>query len=389
MLFLIELPISYFFMNSMKSAILSGAIAAIIAIVVIVVASSLGALGTTSGSLGSTSNPAGSGGSSQSGTLAVLMTDPPTVPNGVTAVFITYADLAIHVSNAGNNTGWHVLNTQGQINLMGIINVTQTVATANIQSGTFNALAFNITSSTVTYKGANYTADFVYGHNMLYVPITGGIRVQSGVTSAAVIDMTPTVLLLTNGTTSSNFSFAFIPYAKAYTIPAQSTINMHLQIGGKDDIQNAPWWLAVEHNTRFEITTVSLTPNSLSITVQNTGNASVLFRVAAVSTTTSASGGFVRIATGSEFFAPEANASLSAITAFGKGQAASKIAADGYLLAPGAGVTFTYSGQITVGLTWVHPQTQATGVQIGNRYIVTLSGNGQYAQTSVLATSSS
>jgi hypothetical protein len=87
-------------MNSMKSAILSGAIAALIAIAVMVTASSLGALGTTTGSLGSTSTPGGSGNSSQSGTLAILMTDPPTVPNGVTAVFITYADLAIHVSHA-------------------------------------------------------------------------------------------------------------------------------------------------------------------------------------------------------------------------------------------------------------------------------------------------
>jgi hypothetical protein len=224
---------------------------------------------------------------------------------------------------------------------------------------------------------------------MLYVPLTGGIQVQNGVTSAAVIDMTPTVLLLTNGTTSSNFSFAFIPYAKAYTIPAQSTINMHLKVGGKDDIQNASWWLALQHNTHFEITAVNLTPNSLSITVQNTGNASVLFRAAALTTTTSTSGGFVRITTGSEFFAPEANTSLSAITTFGNGQAASKIVADGYLLAPGASVTFTYSGPITLGLTWVHPLPQPTGVQLGNRYIVTISGNGQYAQTSVLATSSS
>jgi len=376
-------------MNSTKSAILSGAIAALIAIAVIAAASSLGTLGTTTGSLGSASATASNGSSSKSGTLAVLMTDPPTVPNGVTAVFITYANLEIHVSDAGNNTGWHVLNTQGEINLMSVINVTQTIATANIPSGTFNAIAFNITSSTVTYQGTNYTADLVYGHDMLYVPIVGGIQVQNGVTSAAVIDMTPTVLLLTNGTTSSNFSFAFIPYAKAYAIPGQSTVNMHLQAGGKDDIRNAPWWLALQQNTHFEITAVSLTPNSLSITVQNTGNASVLFRVAALTTTTSASGGFVRFTTGSEFFAPEANASLSAITAFGNGQAVDKIAADGYLLATGDSVTFTYSGAITLGLTWVHPLPLTAGIQLGNRYIVTISGNGQYAQTSVLATASS
>ena len=126
------------------------------------------------------------------------MTDPPTVPDGVTSVFIDYSNLAIHVSSAGNNTGWHVLGVGGQVDLMSVINSTQTIAKANISSGDFNALAFNVTSAIVTFNGVNYSADLVYQDHVLFVPIVGGINIIDGQASAAVIDLTPTVLLLGN-----------------------------------------------------------------------------------------------------------------------------------------------------------------------------------------------
>ena len=72
----------------------------------------------------------------------MLLTDPPTVPNGTTAVYVTYSGLAVHIAGAGNNSGWHVLNAQGSIDLMSIINVSQTIASANIQSGRFRRASF-------------------------------------------------------------------------------------------------------------------------------------------------------------------------------------------------------------------------------------------------------
>ena len=40
------------------------------------------------------------------GDFGVFMTDPPTVPDGTTAVYINYSDVQVHVSGAGNATGW-------------------------------------------------------------------------------------------------------------------------------------------------------------------------------------------------------------------------------------------------------------------------------------------
>ena len=59
------------------------------------------------------------------GTFAVLLTDPPTVPVGVTKVYVSYVDLAVHVSGMDNNSGWTILKTSGTIELMGTVNVSQ------------------------------------------------------------------------------------------------------------------------------------------------------------------------------------------------------------------------------------------------------------------------
>ena len=99
--------------------------------------------------LGSTSTAQ----SGPSGTLAVLLTDPPTVPNGVTAVYATYSDVQVHVNGAGNLSGWYDLHSSGQINLMSVINIGQTIASTSVPTGNYDALRFNVTAAMVTYQG--------------------------------------------------------------------------------------------------------------------------------------------------------------------------------------------------------------------------------------------
>ena len=88
-----------------------------------------------------------------SGTLAVVLTDPPTVPEGVTAVYATYTDVQVHVADAGNQSGWYDLLSSGQINLMSVINVGQTIGSTSVPSGLYNALRFNLSDFIVTYQG--------------------------------------------------------------------------------------------------------------------------------------------------------------------------------------------------------------------------------------------
>ncbi len=408
-------------MSSNRSLVLSAVSAAVIAIVLLSGIVALGVLNTTrstqittvpivassvtqsnsptqvgqiststqsvsTGQASSNSPPASQNGDD----LAVLMTDPPTVPNGVTAVYITYADLGIHVSGAGNNSGWHVLDLQGQINLMSIINSTQTIVDANVTSGNFNALAFNVTSAMVTFNGINYTADLVYQQHELYVPIVGGINVTQGLTSAAVIDVSPTVLLLGNTT---NPTFAFLPAATAYTIPAQSVSTLHLQTGERDNIQNDSWWVNILKNSRFEITGVTLTPTSLSFNVSNTGDAPVMLRIADLVSRTSISGGkiplsnFPSLLAISEVFVLEHNSSVIPITMVGNGIVENLIDSAGFILPVGATETFTFSGNLTLGgamASIIHP-SHVQYIIAGSTYVLSLTGNGQIAQAAVLA----
>jgi len=350
----------------------------------------VGQISASTQSISSGQAPNNSPPSQNADDLAVLMTDPPTVPEGVTAVYITYANLAIHVSDAGNNTGWHVLDLQGQIDLMSIINSTQTIVDANVTSGNFNALAFNVTSAIVTFNGLNYTADLVYQQHELYVPIVGGINVTQGLTSAAVIDVSPTVLLLGNTT---NPTFAFIPAAVAYTIPAQSVSTLHLQTGERDSIQNASWWANILKNSRFEITGVTLTPTSLSFNVSNTGDAPVMLRITDLVSRTSISGGkvplsnFPSLLTISEVFVLERNSTVIPITVVGNGIVENLIDSAGFILPMGATQTFTFSGNLTMGgamASIIHP-SRVQFITAGSTYILSLMGNGQIAQAAVLA----
>ncbi|MDG7000066.1 MAG: DUF4382 domain-containing protein [Nitrososphaerota archaeon] len=386
-------------MSSTRSVMVSGLVAAIIAIALIgsvigagllntrtTISSSTSSYTTLSSSSVSTSHSSTSTATQPStggGTLAVLMTDPPTIPNGTSAVYITYSNLAIHVSGAGNNSGWHPINSQGQIDLMGIINATQTIASANIQSGTFNAMEFNISSAIVTFNGVNYTAGLVYQEHMLYVPIVGGITIVDGQTSAAVLDLTPTVLLLG---TPANPSFAFIPSARAYTIPAQSISTHSLKVGDREDVRDQAWFQNIMKNNKFEISSVKLTPTSVAVTVTNTGSSSMMFRMVAVTSLASVSGGRISnlaaLASISEIFVVYPNATLAPL-ATSKQQMGEMILAGGYLLPPQASVTFNYTGIIQTGMY----QQSAQAVQIGGRYVVTVIANGFLAESLTVAQS--
>jgi len=325
-----------------------------------------------------------------SGALAVLMTDPPTVPVGVSDVYVTFENLGIHLSSAGNSTGWHILNVKGQIDLMSVINSTQTVASANITSGDFNALAFNVTSAEVTYDGSNYTADLIYKDHALFVPIIGGINVTNGETSAALIDVSPTVLLLGNTTSPT---FAFVPAAAAYTVPAQSVNSLHLKTGDRDDIKNASWWATVQRESKFEVTGVSLTPDSLSFNVTNTGNYPVMLRFADIASRTSASGGniplsnFQTVLMQTEVFVTERNGSMIPILEVGNGIVESMIDTAGYLLPVGHMVMFSFSGNVTLGvaISSVYKHAPTHAVVSGQEYVLSLSGNGLFVQTSIQA----
>ncbi|HSV50013.1 MAG TPA: DUF4382 domain-containing protein, partial [Candidatus Acidoferrales bacterium] len=87
-------------------------------------------------------------------TFTVMMTDPPTVPDGTTVLNLTYTDIALHITYPNGTTQWQSLGASGTVNLFSLINVTQTIATTNIPLGsTVDKLQFVIQDVTATVNG--------------------------------------------------------------------------------------------------------------------------------------------------------------------------------------------------------------------------------------------
>jgi hypothetical protein len=363
-------------MSSTKTIALSAGIAVIIAVSLIAVVSLAPGFLANHGSTMS----------GQSGTLSVMMTDPPTVPTGTSDVYMTYNKMGVHIARDGNQSQyWDVLSNSGTIDLMKEINVSQTLGiNSSLPSGrTYNAIGFNVSNVVVTYNGVNYTAYLVYGHNKLFVPIPGGISVSSTQAQVVLIDMSPKILLLGS---PSNPAFAFIPSAEAFVVPSSQAPAQSHVIGGIAHLDGDDWWSTYIEESSFAVTGVKLTSNSLSVNVTNTGNTSIVLRMVALTGETSLSGGEMPPLPVSAVFVVENNASLTLMSGSNRTQLYDVMMAGGLLVPPHSSVTLNYVGNVKLGLFQLDetPQTPLAIVS-GENYVVRVIGADRVAASGTTA----
>jgi hypothetical protein len=224
---------------------------------------------TSTSSSGATSSPGGAG------TLVLQIHDPPNVPAGVSAVYVSYHDIWIGSSDANLVN----LNQSGTINLMAVVNFTQTITNAKVEAGTFDELLMNMSSVLVTWNSLNYSASIT--NDQLIIPIVGGLTISNNGTSAAVIDISPTIIEQTvyNSTGSQNVSFVMVPSANAYVVPANQLSQAETEVGDRQDVKNQAWLTSqINDSTRqtgFTILSSSVSNSSFVIAVKNTGNRSL------------------------------------------------------------------------------------------------------------------
>jgi hypothetical protein len=321
----------------------------------------------------------------------------------VTGVYVTYGNVAVHVSGAGGQSGWTETNTTGSLDLLKLVNVSTTIATARVSSGVYDALRFNISSAQVTYNGKNYTA-FVPSA-MLSVRIPGGIQVNSVNKSAMIIDMHPTVV---NIGSKSTPEFIVNAAASVHGLPIYAVTDQIERIGFKMQLGGLSWWKQIgeQYTANIQITSAALSSSSFSVTVENTGTTPV--NLSAVSVTPVGSEcapsvqnqeehrmwGMPECFTGSAFFIVQDNGTLTSLSTLlpvhfmpyshSEAPRFGIFANQGYQLAPGQSVMLTYSGSITLGFAM--GEMQATGPVAGDQYAVTLAGREALAQTVVVAT---
>jgi hypothetical protein len=374
-------------MSSKKNIILSGAAALVVAVSILAVSifSGVSLLPKST-----TSNGA-------PGTLSVLLTDPPHVPLGVTKVYIAYSNLEVHVSEAGNNSGWTSLKSSGSIELLSTVNVSQTISSVKIAAGEYNLLRFNISSAKVTYNGKNYTA-FV-PTSELTVPIVGGIQVNASKPSATIINMQPTVY---NIGSASNPEFVIRHWAKAFPVPSSQVTQEEEQEGSRLSLIGKAWWTNVQerYTSNAQITSATLTPTSLSLTVKDTGNQSTKLRLVVVAPLlsqlgaqhdrppTGLAGSAIFIVLPNETLVPMQKYILTAHQQGAEvGDIVTALASGGYNLTAGASGTLGYKGTITFGFNLPIVQPLQTGLSIvpGQQYQVSVIGDEALASQVVVA----
>lgn len=375
-------------MSSKTKVITAGALAAIFAIATIAGLMYLGVLMPVSNQNQGT------------GQLAVMITDPPRVPEGVTAVYITYSNLEVHVADAGNNSGWKLVKASGTIELMGTVNISQTIASVNIQSGKYNLLRFNISSAEVTYNGKNYTA-FVPS-SMLTVPIIGGIQVNNSKLSATIIDISPMVI---NIGSQSNPEFIIRAEAKAFPVPSSETTAQLAKEGFRMSLSGKAWWkqLNEKFTENLQVTNAVLSSNSLSLTVKNTGNESTTLRLVIISPLSLVSpladhgkDKFGRLMPPtilfSAVFVVESNGTLVPLQKIFDSNSVPQmliraLSNTGYELKPGGTATLSYSGSILTCVRTVIGQSSnlCSPIVSGQQYLITVIGDEALAGYVVVA----
>jgi Domain of unknown function (DUF4382) len=307
---------------------------------------------------------------SERGTLSVLLTDPPVVPEGVSAVFITYSSLRVHVGGLPNSSGWVTLDSQGTINTMGLVNFSQTISSSSIPTGSYNLLSFTIDSATVTFDGANYSATVRNG--VLLVPLLHGLAVNSSEPSTALIDIQPTVVNFGSQTAPQ---FVINTVAKAAQVPARQLEPDASQVGHKMELQAKGWFTEFqrEDNYTMRIDSATLTSNSFSVSVTGGSQAVTLKMVVISQEVQRGRASFDIPALGdSAVFAVLQNGTLRQVTSpisFGDDNESglSIFTSSGYALAAGASITFSFSGAVTF------PQVHGSGTPAG--YSVTVIGD--------------
>jgi Domain of unknown function (DUF4382) len=262
-----------------KQSMKYGVMAVALALAIVAVATvAYPYLSSTSGPTTSKSTT-GSATGQPTGNFLVLLTDPPTVPAGTTQLNVTYNSISIQVKYTNGSSVSVPVTASGTVNLLSLVNVSQTIGSTNIPTGsTVNSIQFTISSASATVNGQTYPVTML--SSQLVVPIRNG-QVLDQTRSAALLDLSPTLVEVdaTNSTGGAVTYYVLVPSATAIV---KSNVNQgqenvgttsQLDQNDKNDLKNA------QQTGMANVTITSATlhtagnATTFSVTLKNQGNA--------------------------------------------------------------------------------------------------------------------
>jgi len=212
----------------------------------------------------------------------VMLTDPPTVPAGTTVLNLTYSDVSLHVTYLNGTAVWLPVNASGTVNLFSLINMSQTIASTTIPSGsTVDKIQFTIADVDAVVNGAMYNVTAL--SNTLVVSIADSEVNQT--LSGVLIDFNPTLVQIQATDANGNlvYYYVLVPSATATIIgdlsKEQIRVGTIVELGQNNRAKLVHVVEEFSNNVTIVSASLSVKGNvtTLSVTIKNEGN--VTFRV--------------------------------------------------------------------------------------------------------------
>jgi hypothetical protein len=212
----------------------------------------------------------------------VMLTDPPTVPAGTTILDLTYSNVSLHVTYPNGTALWLPVNASGTVNLFSLVNMSQTIASTTIPSGSaVDKIQFTIADVDAVVNGVMYNVTAL--SNTLVVSVKNSQVNQT--LSGVLIDFNPTLVQIqaTDANGTLVYYYVLVPSATATIIGdlsrEQIKVGTIVELGQNNRVRLVH--VVEEFSKNVTIVSASLSVNgnvtTLSVTIKNEGN--VTFRV--------------------------------------------------------------------------------------------------------------
>ena len=212
----------------------------------------------------------------------VMLTDPPTVPNGTTMLNLTYSDVSLHVVYPNGTADWLLISASGTVNLFSLVNMSQTIASTTIPTNsTVDKIQFTIAGVEAEVNGTVYPVTALSSTLVMSVVNSQVNQTLSGV----LVDFNPTLLQIqaTDSNGTSVYYYVVVPSATATFVTTltkeQVKVGTIVELGQNNRERLVR--VVEEFSNNVTIVSASLSVNgnvtNLNVTLMNNGN--VAFKI--------------------------------------------------------------------------------------------------------------
>jgi hypothetical protein len=212
----------------------------------------------------------------------VMLTDPPTVPAGTTVLNLTYSDVSLHVVYANGTSDWFPTNATGTVNLFSLVNVSQTIASTIVPTGSkVDKIQFTIAGVEAEVNGTLYAVTALSNTLVISVANSQVNETLSGV----LVDFNPTLVQIQASDSDGNLVdyYVLVPSATATVVTslskAQIKVGTIVELRQNDRERLVRVVQGFSKNVTIVSASLSVNGNatSLSVTLMNEGD--VTFRI--------------------------------------------------------------------------------------------------------------